>query len=66
MSTLTLTFTMPKESYEAKAAIHGLRSLAALNRIDQIARTALKHDGDLIRSLEQIRGEVVEAMEGLE
>lgn len=66
MSTITLTFTMPKESYEAKAAIHGTRSLAALSRIDQIARTALKHDGDLIRSLEQIRGEVVEAMEGLE
>jgi hypothetical protein len=66
MSTLTLTFTMSHEAYEARAAMYGLRSLAALNRIDQIARTALKHDGDLIRSLEEIRSQVTEAMEGLE
>ena len=65
MSTITLTFTMPHESYEAKAAMHGLRSIAALNRIDHIARNYLKHDGDAHKCLEEIRGQVVEAMEGL-
>ena len=66
MSNITLTFTMPHEAYEAKAAMHGLRSIAALNRIDHIARTCLKHDGDARQCLEEIRGQVVEAMEGLE
>ena len=66
MSTVTLTFTMPKESYEAHAAIHGMRSVAALNRVDQIARTCLKHDGDGGQCLEEIRREVTEATEGLE
>ena len=66
MSTITLTFTMPTESHEAQAAIHGLRSVAALSRIDHLARTCLKHDGDARQCLEEIRGQVTEAMEGLE
>ena len=66
MSTITLTFTLPKEAYEAKAAMKGMRLLSALHAIDNIARTALKHDGDLIRSLEEIRSQVGEATEGLE
>ena len=64
MSTITLTFDR-EERAEAMAAIRGMRLLAALNAIDEIARTALKHDGDLLEALEVIRGEVGEAMEGL-
>lgn len=65
MSTVTLTFDR-EERAEAMAALHGMRLLVALNRIDEIARTALKHDGDPLLALEAIRGEVGDAMEGLE
>jgi hypothetical protein len=66
VSTITLTFTVPTEAHEAQAAIHGLRSIDTLHRIDQLARTCLKHDGDARSCLEEIRGQVTEAMEGLE
>ena len=62
MTTMTLTFDLREESFQARAAANASRLAGALGEIDNIASYALKHDGDSIKALEEIRARVREAM----
>jgi hypothetical protein len=54
------------EKVEAEIAMRSMDLLVALNSIDELARSCLKHDGDPLRTLEQIRELVHGSMEGLQ
>jgi hypothetical protein len=54
------------EKDDAEIAMRSRDLLAALTGIDELARSCLKYDGDPLRTLEQIRGLVSDAMEGLQ
>lgn len=66
MSTLTLTFSLPEEKAEASFAMRAMDLWSALHDIDNRARSALKHDGDCVKALEEIRGVVREFVGGAE
>jgi hypothetical protein len=65
MTTMTLTFDLQEESFEARAAANASRLAGALGEIDNIARQTLKHGGDSIKALEEIRARVSDAMAGV-
>lgn len=58
MPRATLTYTLPDESMDHRAALAGVAALVALERIDNWARAGLKHgdptDGEA-KLLEEVR-----------
>lgn len=60
MARVTLTFDLPDEEEQAADAMRAPDYRAALSRIDELARSVLKHGegaAALRRALEQIRAE---------
>ena len=70
MPTATLTFTLPDENMDHRAAIAGVDALIALEKIDQRLRSVLKHGepsretGQLAKEIRQmIPAELLEILE---
>ena len=55
MSTITLTFSLPKEAVEAAAAMRAMELAGALQDINSRARLSLKHGDNHTKALEEIR-----------
>lgn len=60
----TLHFDLPDDSYEFRAAVEGIRSLAALHEIRELIRSHLKYGNpeDSTAKIEEIRELVYDSL----